>query len=129
MTKPKAKQPEAPPRPRLELEYITLEYLADLKKSIEILRADVAFYRGKSERLELSIMNSDTQKEARIEYVERTDPAAGPSIRTAAVERGVTGTRPSFFKVRENWNKMTPAEQAAAMGDKPNETESAEPKT
>jgi len=92
-------------------------FITHLEHEVEFLRADVAFYRGKCERLELSIMNSDTKREAAIEFVERSDPAA-PSIRNAKVDRpaepGVYRT--PFQKLKAEWDKMSPEQQRAAEG-------------
>lgn len=120
MTKRKGSDAPQVVRPRLTLETVTLQYLEDLRENVRLLREQVEFYRGKSERLELSIMNSSFQSEARIEYVERTDPGAGPSIRDAQVQpqsRETGGHKSKFQKFRDDWAKMSDTEKLEALGD------------
>jgi len=92
-------------------------FISHLEEEIKLLRADVAYYRGKCDRFELSIMNSDTKREAAIEFVERSDPGV-PSIRNASVEKkpldGVFRT--PFQKLKAEWDRMSPEEQRAAEG-------------
>lgn len=123
MTKPKAEQrPREPEQPKLVVEWVALDYIQHLKAHVERLQKDVDFYRGKSERLELAIMNSDTKREAAVEFVERTDEKM-PSIRNAVVDTGKTsasgtgaGFKTKFDALKEKWDKLSPAEQARQQG-------------
>lgn len=113
------------PRAILEVMPPSIEerFIAHLEEEVKLLRHDLEYYRGKCARLELSIMNSDTKAEARIEFVERTEEnmPARPSLRMGSVEAGKTAVAASalatdFKKLREKWDKMSPKEQAEAQG-------------
>jgi hypothetical protein len=109
------------------LPVVAIEFIEYLKADLATMRKDLEFYRGKCERLELAIMNSDTKREAAVEFVERTDEAR-PSIRTAVVPQApprnpAEGYKTPFAKLREKWDSMTPAEQAIAQGQAPAEPE------
>lgn len=85
----------------------------DLKRERELslqLRADVEFYRGKCERLELALFN---QQPAGKEYVQRTEPAK-PSIRNVRLE---TALRPVFSDLKRKWNALSAEEQDKAIAD------------
>jgi hypothetical protein len=124
MTKPKQveqfRTPEQIIREKFTLEVVADGFLMHLLEEVKLLREDVAFYRGKCERLELSIMNSETKAEARVEFVERSEPAA-PSIRNVTAQGAPPSSRAGTYKTKfqtmqEKWDSMTPEQQAAAQG-------------
>lgn len=78
---------------------------------LELLRRDVDFYRGKCERLELSIMNA--QPVAGREYVERTDPKR-PGVGETRLRSQM---RPIFRDLKQKWDALSAEDQEKAMKD------------
>ena len=123
---PPPREPEnweaMPVNERFTLENVADSFLTHLLEEVKLLRHDLEYYRGKCARLELSIMNSETKAEARIEFVERTEEnmPTRPSVRMGSVEAGKQAVGAAlasdFKKLRDKWDKMSPKEQAEAQG-------------
>src|SRR5215472_1250352 len=85
----------------------------DLAQGIERenkLRADVEFYRGKCERLELAL--NQTGSPAQQNYVERSEPKKPPIGQTR-----IEGMRPPFSELRRRWLALSEQEQETAHKD------------
>jgi hypothetical protein len=86
---------------------VTLE--ADLKlerERLKVARADLEFYRGKCEKLELAVLESSTAHVAD-SYVKRAEPRR-PSMGQVKIESAL---RPKFQELRRKWDNLSAAEQ------------------
>jgi hypothetical protein len=105
-------------------EGVFADYVEHLKAEVAQLRQDVSFYRGKVERLEMSILGSETTRIAGTNFVKRTEAEYGappapdnrPPIEkvTELLNSGVPLTR--FQRMQAEFDKLTPEEQMRAAG-------------
>lgn len=90
-----------------------LEYVRGL---LEHARKDVEFYRGKVERLELSLM-SNAGAAAQVDYVARTETQQkDPVAKLREVKQMPSGRLP-FHEIKRRWNAMSAEEQQKAIDE------------
>lgn len=104
---------------KINADALAVKYIAQLEKDLalerkrnEQNRADLEFYRGKCERLELSIMNSSPAPAA-AGYAARSEPKR-PSIGSVKLRESM---RPMFSELQKKWNDLSAEEQAKAVAE------------
>jgi hypothetical protein len=100
-------------RIRIDTEVLASKYIAQLEADLKLererlrtARADVEFYRGKCEKLELAVLESSTAGVAD-SYVRRAEPRR-PSIAQTKIE---TALRPKFQELRRKWDELDANQQ------------------
>lgn len=116
--------PSQPPRPQFSPEGIFADFVEHLKAEVNELRADVHFYRGKVERLEMAILGQETTKAAAQNFARRTEAEYGatpapdkrPPIEqvTEMLNSGVPLT--AFQRLQVEFDKLPVEEQMRAAG-------------
>lgn len=98
---------------RIDSESLASKYIALLEADLRLererlktARADVEFYRGKCEKLELAVLESSTAGVAD-SYVKRAEPRR-PSIGQQKIESAL---RPKFQEIRQRWNALSAEQQ------------------
>lgn len=76
------------------------------RERLKVARADLEFYRGKCEKLELAVLESSTAHIAD-SYIKRAEPRR-PSMGQVKIE---TALRPKFQELRRKWDNLSAAEQ------------------
>jgi hypothetical protein len=87
-----------------------------MRQQLSLARKDIELYRGKCERLELSIMGQPLVMQ---EFVARTDAQTKAPIKDVKInqERFQTPPRIPFSDLKRRWNAMTQEEQDKAIED------------
>lgn len=85
-----------------------------LEEQVAEARKDVEFYRGKVERLELSLMSGAPMgTAAQVDYLQRTDQPKIP----ASIHPLTPPPRMPFAEVKRKWNALTAEEQEKAVAE------------
>ena len=100
-------------RIQFDPEVLASRYIAQLetdlkleRERIKVYRADVEFYRGKCEKLELAILETSPSGSAQ-SFVKRADPRR-PSIMQTKLENTM---KPKFQELRKKWDSLSAEDQ------------------